>query len=237
MIIVDEGERLAIITQPDHARFAGELLSLWRTDGLPEHPRRHDILFATREHDNGWQEADSAPWIDPKSHRPYDFIGYPEPGRLEIWRRGIGRFAAQRPLVALLIAEHAEAIHQPLTESWQRFFDQLDPHRRAWLEDADVDHAQVRQDYSFLRLADALSLAACTRQRGSREHHGVSTRMEGGLLQLDPFPLAGTTTFQVPGRRIENRPYDRDTQIGGALARARWQSWSVKVGPKTLDGA
>ena len=36
MIVVDEGEELRIVTQPDHARFAAELLSLWRSDGLPD---------------------------------------------------------------------------------------------------------------------------------------------------------------------------------------------------------
>ena len=40
MIVYDEGPTLALITQPDHAHFSGELLSLWRADGLPATPRR-----------------------------------------------------------------------------------------------------------------------------------------------------------------------------------------------------
>lgn len=231
MIIVDDSDCLTVITQPDHARFGGELLSLWRANGLPEHPRREDLLFAIREHDNGWREADSAPWIDPETRRPYDFRSYPEPSRLELWERGIRRFADQRPLVALLIAEHAEAIHQPLTRDWQRLFEELEPHRHLWLEKVGVDPSIVRQDYFFLGLADALSLTVCTREEGRVEHHGMQARMVGDNLQLDPFPLAGTTTFQIPIRKVAKQAYDSDTQIGSALARARWQHLQVKVGP------
>jgi len=237
VIIVDNKGLMTLITQPDHARFAGELLALWRTDGLPEHPRRQELLFATREHDNGWREADSAPWIDPETRRPYDFIGYPAPDRLELWQRGIFRFADRRPMVALLIAEHAEAIHRPQSEDWLRFFEVLEPHRHTWLEQAGVDRSIVRQDYSFLGLADALSLALCTRGTERLERPGINATVTGDLLQLDPFPLAGTTTFQIPVRRIDNQPYDSDTQIGSALARARWERWQVKVGPKTSDNA
>ena len=70
VIVVDKGDLLRVITQPDHARFAAELLSLWRADGLPEHPRREQLLFAVREHDNGWREADAAPWVDPATQKP-----------------------------------------------------------------------------------------------------------------------------------------------------------------------
>lgn len=231
MIIVDDTEWLTVITQPDHARFAGELLSLWRTDGLPEHPRRQELLLAVREHDNGWQEADSAPWIDPQRHRPYDFVSYPEPARLEIWQRGILRFADQRPLVALLIAEHAEAIHQPLDDQWQQFFEELAPQRQTWHEKSGVDRPTIIEDYCFLRLADLLSLAVCARGEAAVEHSGIKAQVISDFLGVTPFPLAGTTSFEIPVRRIENRPYQSDAQIGSALARARWQHRQVKVGP------
>ena len=232
MIIVDDGEWQRVITQPDHARFAGDLLSLWRTRGLPDHPRRGDLIFATREHDNGWQEADAAPWIDPETSRPFDFISYPERDRREIWKKGIFRFAEQRPLVALLIAEHAESIHQPLSGEWRGFFKDLEPHRCSWFEEAEVNQSTVRQDYRFLELADSLSLALCTQTEKSLLQNGVEATVMGDLLALEPCPLVGTTSFQIPIRRIESRPYETDTAIGSALARARWERWWVKVGPK-----
>lgn len=193
--------------------------------------------MATREHDNGWREADSAPWLDAATHRPYDFTTYPEEGRLDLWRRGILRFAQEEPTVALLIAEHAEHVHRPLSATWRSFFEELEPLRHGWQERSGVDRTTLLQDYRYLEIADSLSLALCMQQTGRLECQGVEAWVEGDRLQLDPFPLAGTTTFQIPVRRIESQTYRSDRQIAAALARARWQRWSVRVAPRPLNGA
>jgi hypothetical protein len=231
VIVVDEATRLRIVTQPDHARFAADMLSLWRADGLPDHPRRDDLLFATREHDNGWREPDAAPRVDPEQRRPLTFLSYPEADRLELWARGIHRFAAERPLAALLIAEHAEAVHRPLSDAWERFFDELESYRALWLEEVGVDRSTVRLDYRFLGLADTLSLALCSGEERRLEGLGVDARMIGQRLELRPFPLAGTTTFEIPVRRVANRPYESDTRFAVALARAPWERQAVKIAP------
>ena len=231
VIVVDEGDLLRVITQPDHARFAAELLSLWRTDGLPDHPRREQLLLAVREHDNGWREADAAPRVDPAARRPFDFTRYPRSDRLEIWQRGIWRFADQQPYSALLIAEHAEAIHQPLSRDWKSFFERFEPLRQDWLDRAASDRSEVKADYLHLETADAISLAYCTRRETPWEGKSTTAQVRGEVLHLEPFPLAGTTTFQIPVRRIPNRPYATDSGVGSALARARWTRLAVKVAP------
>jgi hypothetical protein len=48
----DDAARIAI-TQPDHAALVGRIMHAWRANGLPESPRRDDILLAVTEHDNG----------------------------------------------------------------------------------------------------------------------------------------------------------------------------------------
>ena len=53
MIVFREGDRLRLVTQPDHAAFAADLLSLFRLPDLVDHPRRADLLRAVRLHDNG----------------------------------------------------------------------------------------------------------------------------------------------------------------------------------------
>src|SRR3954471_10118548 len=115
MIVHPEAETLLLFTQPDHAHFSGELLTLWRSDGLPDHPRRAEILFAGREHDNGWREADAAPrWNAeaPGGGLPHDFISMPRPERIEIWERGTARFAGSHPYAAQLITRHALTLHR-----------------------------------------------------------------------------------------------------------------------------
>ncbi len=48
-------------------------------------------------------------------------------------------------------------------------------------------------------------------------------------IALDPFPLAGATTFRVPCRRIPVRAYRGDADLGGELATARWEEMTVRV--------
>ena len=82
--------------------------------GCPDDPRRDDIVFAAREHDNGWREADAAPRVDRDSGEPYGFLSLPAADRIEIWRRGIHRYRERRPYAALLIHQHALALHAAL---------------------------------------------------------------------------------------------------------------------------
>lgn len=225
-----DGE-LVLVTQADHARFSGELLSLWRADGLPAHPRRRELLLAVREHDNGWWEADAVPRVDPESGRPRDFLSIPREVRFEIWRRGTGRHAADHPYAALLITHHALALHRDRRDEpgFPELLAELEERHDELLGRAGAEAEAVEADYRFLDLADLLSLVVCNRWTDPFERRGVTGRLEEGFLRLDPFPLAGTTTFRIPARRIPDRAYDGDADLGVELARARWGELTVKV--------
>jgi hypothetical protein len=244
VIVVPEEGRLRIITQHDHAHLAAQILSLWRADGLPDHPRRADLLLAVREHDNGWREADSAPRADPETGRPLDFRTVPREVRIELWRRGTARLAADRPWPALLITHHALALHRELRseEPWEEeLFAPLDELYEELLERAGSSPGRAREeaaaDYRFLGLADALSLAACAgwtepgEQGGYRWRYRPGGREVAGELAVEPFPLAGATTFRVPCRSIPDRPFRGDADLGGELAAARWTETRIRVVP------
>jgi hypothetical protein len=145
MIVVREGAALRFITQPDHAHFCGELLSLWHAGGVPDHPRRGDLIFAAREHDNGWREADAAPRWDAEGGRPHDFLSLPRRERIEIWERGTTRFAAERPYAALLVTRHALSIFRRRRReaASARFFAFLEDFERGLLEETGVPRAEM----------------------------------------------------------------------------------------------
>ena len=234
MIVAHEHPEFRVITQPDHARLAGDLLTLWTRDGLPDHPRREELLFATREHDNGWREADAAPRYDAVGQRPYDFKSFPSSDRLEIWQRGIERFAQERPYAALLIAHHAESLYRNSTvelEDWREYLSGLADLQQEWLERAAVDRRTIERDYRFLQTADLLSLAVCDRWRETLETDLVRASAAEASLHLSPFPLAGATTLRVSYRRIPDRPYRGDADLGGELAAARWKELAIRVVP------
>ncbi len=231
MIVAVEDGAYRVVTQPDHAHLAGEILSLWRADGMPVNPRRGDIVFAGREHDNGWREADAAPRCGGDG-RPVDFLAMPREQRLEIWERGTTRFLERRPYAALLIVRHGGRGGARARE------------RRLRREQRAGGRALVA-DYRLLGAADAISLAACAGGTGplalpdlasatsggrmSRPPVRLRGRIEGWTVRLAPLPLAGATTFSVPCRRIPLRPYRGDADLGGELAAARWEELRVRL--------
>lgn len=231
MIVTSEGSTLTFVTQPDHAWFSGELLSLWRKHGLPDNPRRAEILFAAREHDNGWREADAAPRCDPRTGRPLDFLSIPREDRIAIWLRGTARFAGGHPYAALLIVRHALTLHADRRgqDEWDGFLEDLDELEQGLLEEQGVGEDTVRDDYRLLDLADLASLAVCSRWRQPFVRHGLRGELRDGTLHLDPFPLAGATTFRVPCRRLPGRSFAGDADLGIELAAARWDTLSVRV--------
>lgn len=233
MIVVTEQDTWLFITQPDHAAFAAELLSLWRADGVPDHARRSDLLFAVREHDNGWREADAAPRWDSERRRPHDFLTMPREARIEVWERGVSRFAGERPYAALLITRHARRLHRDRRgdEAWAGLLETLDELEQGLAEATGAPEEEIAADDRLVDLADTLSLGACSRWPDLFERHGVRARLRDGLLGLDPFPLAGTTTFRIPCRRIAVRDYGGDAALGGELVAARWGELTVRVSP------
>ncbi len=229
MIVTAAGERLRLITQNDHAHLSAEILSLWLTDGLPEHPRRRELLFAAREHDNGWRETDAAPFCDVASGRPYDFMSLPYEERWRIWRRGPTRFAESEPYAALLITRHAQWLHRDhrddadwadLFAAWRELEEELA--EKTGTEDASAD-------YRWIDLTDLLSVALCGGWDPPFKRYGFRGEVDGGVLALDPFPLAGSTTFRVPCREIPVRRYKSDADLAVELARARWRDCEVRL--------
>ena len=235
---LDGADRTVMISQTDHARFAAEFLSLWRTDGLPRHPLRDELIFAAREHDNGWAEIDSAPMVDGNGN-PYDFISMPTPVRQEIWNRGIRRHAESRPAAALWITLHALHLHRghgddeewrETLESWRRTEQQL--RREVGLPDETVDDG-----YAFIELADTVSLAACARWSRASRLRGMEIRPLAGdpsfhaQIALDPFPLAGSTVFEVAARSLDRQTFSGDTDLALALAGTRWTKVRIRITP------
>lgn len=224
---------LVVFCQTDHAHLSAELLALWRDPFLLEHPRREDLLFAVRRHDNGWQETDAAPALHPDGDRPHDFMSIPAPLRREIWERGCARFAAERPYVALLIAEHALHLleRDDGGKSTEReFLDRLREQRTTLLEISGLAEEELARDYAWLRLADFLSLVICNGWSEPFERGATKGRLESEKrLRLEPFPYAGATTFRVACRRLAQRPFTGDADLAGALAASRWEEWAVSV--------
>jgi len=230
MILIRKEDRFRLITQVDHAHFAAALAALWRSDELPEHPRRDEILFALREHDNGWQEADSAPSIAPDTGHPRDFLGIELETRIEIWQRGAQRFRTTHPWESLLIARHALTLLAGTSDDrWSAVAEEFREFEATTLEALGRTEGELELDYPWIHRLDALSLAACGAFGGSVDRPEIRAISEDGILALAPFPLAGATTFRLPYREIDARRYKSDLDLATELATARWQRMEIQV--------
>ena len=260
MILHPLPSRLLVVNQIDHAAFAAEVLSLWRTDGLPEHPRRQALLRGTREHDNGWAEADSAPRRRDDG-RPHDFRSIPRDVRLDIFQRGVQRSVQgkpkkdQDPEAWVYVVRHALELHRDddrgdggtddWAEDWQKALAEWQELEDELRELIGLAEDELASDYRYLWIADSLSLAACLRWSEPRTVRGTTmwvTEEDGKdgkpeempdeltvTLHLDPFPLAGATTFKMRCRLIPDRAYTGDADLAVELAMASWVDLTVRV--------
>ncbi len=235
MIVANDGPDLIVVTQADHAQLSAALLSLWRADGLPEHPRRDDLLFAVREHDNGWQRADAAPRISPNTGRPTSFDRVSADSRLEIWRRSVRRHALKRPYPSLLILRHARAVNRRFWSApgWSDFESELEALEKELLEECGIDEKQISADYAWLRLTDTLSLGGCGAFGGPGLFEGElrDYRFELGLghIGLAPLPLAGATRLEISFRKLPNRVFSDDLDLASELATAVWRRRPIRI--------
>ena len=220
-------------------------MALWQGNGLPGHPRRRELLFAIREHDNGWREEDAVPRLDADSGRPLAFDNVSARTRIEIWRRGVRRFSdldhpgqtrSERAFIALLILRHALEIHGDYWESpdWQDFRGELVELEAQMLEDLESTPSAIERDYVFLELADTLSLGACG-ALGSEPTcgtlHDYRFEVELGRIRLSPFPFVGATTVQVAYRALPLASFETSPELANALAAAPWARLPVHLEP------
>jgi hypothetical protein len=232
MIIRPANGSQLLITQPDHAALAADIMRHWQADGLPDSPRRALILFAICEHDNGWAEVDAAPIVDASSGRILDFVNAPDVVRRDVWPRGVERLAAM-PYAAALLAQHALHIYRRYhaASEWAPFFLEMQAARDRHLEAvAAVTLDDLLRDYFFLRIGDLASLTFCNGWTDIQtDESGYAVHLEGARLIVTPDPFGGAVVpIEVCGREVPNHPFGSAEEARAALSGAR---------PVTLNGA
>jgi hypothetical protein len=227
VIVRDEGDTLLLITQPDHARLARDIVAAIKTEPALASAARETILFATREHDNGWIEVDAEPTIDSATGRPCDFIAGPAWVKHELWPRGVSRAAHTDPRAGALIAQHAVTVYayRALEPEWQPFFGPITAMRDELLDQIGARHGALRaafdDEYRCVRLGDSFSLQFCNGWTKPQETFGYKAELEGRSLVISPDPFKGASVpLRVMARRVPARPYTSDADLRRALAQA-----------------
>lgn len=216
MIIQARGPALLLITQPDHAALAGRIMNEWHDRDFAAHPRRSSVLLAIREHDNGWQEVDASPVLDPATGRMLDFVDIPAGARRAIWPRGVERLS-EDPWAAALVAQHAVHVYRRYRDDpdWRAFFAELEVAR-----DRQIVHAastpafasltldDLVADYFFVRMGDLLSLTFCNAWTEAPDELGYAITCRDRRVTVTPDPFGGREIpIEVPARELPNRAF------------------------------
>jgi len=115
MILVEQkggrGEDFLVIRQTDHAFLAGFFAKEWGNAKFVKPEPHASFCLAVAEHDNGWNDWELQPSLDPRTHLPYSFMSIPTERHIALYRRGIERLVRVDHYAALLAALHASDLY------------------------------------------------------------------------------------------------------------------------------
>jgi len=211
---------IQLITQPDHAQLARRVME--HCTPLAARPRRDAILHAIAEHDNGWTEEDAAPRVDSATGQIVDFVNASEAVRQAVWPRGVQRLAHD-PWAAALVAQHAMTVYDRYRTDtgWAPFFARMRALRDEMMEASGGTLDDLALDYTFVRLADLISLTFCAGWTDEQSFGGWTVRLSGAnvVVAPDPFDVAAIP-LEVAAKVLDHERYVSDEALRMALSAA-----------------
>jgi hypothetical protein len=111
MIIQEQGDQLILIRQTDHAMLAGYFARAMGNKSFSRPEPFESFCLAAAEHDNGWNEWELLPQIDPKTFTPYNFMSIPTEEHIALYQRGIERVVRADRYAGLLVSMHCAGLY------------------------------------------------------------------------------------------------------------------------------
>jgi hypothetical protein len=111
MIIQEQADHLVLIRQTDHAVLSGHFARELGNEVFTTPEPAESFRLAATEHDNGWNEWELLPEIDPVTFLPYSFMSIPTAEHIELYQRGIERVVKVDRYAGLLVSMHCLALY------------------------------------------------------------------------------------------------------------------------------
>ena len=115
MLVTRRDGHLTLVTQPDHAAFAGWLAEHWGNEQFVIPAPREALLTAATHHDDGWFELDGRPMYNAQRQRPAHFIELPLTDTVGPYGRGVESVYARDPHAGALVSMHFSGFY---TSRW-----------------------------------------------------------------------------------------------------------------------
>ena len=94
------------IPQSQHAAISGRLAESWGGEAFPPPAPWEAVCEAAARHDDGMDDFDAEPELDPETGLPRGFMKMPLSRWLECWRRGPSLVAEDSPYAGILVSLH-----------------------------------------------------------------------------------------------------------------------------------
>ena len=111
MIIQEQGDQLVLIRQTDHAMLSGHFARALGNKLFSKPEPFESFCLAAAEHDNGWNEWELLPQLDPKTFTPYNFMSIPTEEHIALYQRGIERVVRADRYAGLLVSMHCAGLY------------------------------------------------------------------------------------------------------------------------------
>jgi hypothetical protein len=111
MIIQEQGDHLILIRQTDHAVLSGYFTREAGNENFVRPEPFDSFQLAATEHDNGWNEWELLPGIDPVTFLPYSFMSLPTQEHIDLYQRGIERVVKVDRYAGLLVSMHCAGLY------------------------------------------------------------------------------------------------------------------------------
>jgi hypothetical protein len=255
MIRRDEKGGWILINQHDHAELAGEIMRYWENGEFAKPAPYDEVLFAIREHDNGWKGWDSSPKVNPENHYPMNFMEMDFPDQNEIWTRCFKRYSAEHPYASALIALHFAKFNEKIirknpdnakakalrAEIKNFVSDKLNIEISNLNLDSLPEH--VRANLRFVQIGDVVSLTLCHGWH-SIEINDVPLDYNGSVGILDiksddgknfivtPYPFSRPLIrFSIRGQRINQKEFSSNEELRQRLKESRYETLDFSILP------
>jgi hypothetical protein len=111
MIIQEQADHLVVIRQTDHAVLAGHFARELGNELFMQPEPLESFRLAAMEHDNGWDEWELLPGIDPVTFLPFSFMSIPTREHIELYHGGIERVVKTDRYAGLLVSMHCLGLY------------------------------------------------------------------------------------------------------------------------------
>jgi hypothetical protein len=214
MIIQEQGDQYLLIRQSDHAVLAGFFARAWGNEFFKRPEPFESFCLAAAEHDNGWNEWELLPQVDPKTFVPYNFMSIPTEEHIALYQRGIERVVKADHYAGLLVNMHCTGLYDRTRATLPGFSAKY----------IKADEAQMVSDFLQRLRLQQLRLKVDLRAdpvmqpyADDRSLHSNAQRLEA-LDRLSLYfclaPLEGATIDAIPDDR-NTREIDWDLQPSG----------------------